>query len=148
MRNSSADAGALEISGRRFVLLLCAAIVATFPKVLLGTHTFFYRDFGAYCYPLTFYTRWSLLRGELPLWNPYIQCGVPHLAQLGQWYPPLLVASFLPMPWAVNFVLLLHLVWGGIGMYWLARRLGAGGFAASFAATAFVFNGVTLSSLL
>src|SRR5215472_13209974 len=61
-----------------FVLTLACALFACFPKITLGTHTWFYRDYGAYLYPLNVLTRNSLLRGELPLWNPYSQCGVPH----------------------------------------------------------------------
>ncbi len=59
------------LSGRLFLLLVVAAVVAAFPKVLLGIDTFFDRDFGAICYSQAFYHRESLLRGELPFWNPY-----------------------------------------------------------------------------
>ncbi len=65
------------LTGRVFVLLLALAIVGLFPKVLLGLDTFFYRDFSAISYPQAFYERQSFLRFELPLWNPYIFCGVP-----------------------------------------------------------------------
>src|SRR6185312_14805106 len=136
------------LTTRTFLLLLAAALLAAFPKVALVFNTVFYRDFGAYCYPLTFFTRESFLQGQLPLWNPYSQCGVPMMAQLGQWYPPLLGSFFLPMPWAVNFLILLHLFWGGVGMFWLVRRWNCGNLAAAIAAFAFVFNGVTLSSLI
>jgi hypothetical protein len=48
----------------------------------------------------------------------------------------------------MGVLLLAHLFWAGLGMFWLSRRWGASGFAASFAGVAFVFNGVMLSSLL
>jgi hypothetical protein len=81
----------------------------------------------------------------LPLWNPWSHCGVPFLAQLGQWYPGNWIFVGLPLPWAVNVSLLAHVVLGGVGMFALARRWGADGFAASFAGLAFAFNGVALS---
>jgi hypothetical protein len=136
------------LTTRRFLLVLAAAIFAAFPQVALGVRTFFYRDFGALGYPGAIFMRDSLLHGELPLWNPYSHCGVPYLAQMGQWYPPAWLCYFLPLPWAENFSMLAHLWWGGFGMFWLLRRWNIGNFPAAFASFAFVFNGVTLSCLL
>jgi hypothetical protein len=133
---------------RRFLFLLALALFAAFPKVTLGFTTFFYRDFGSLGYPGNIFLRESFLHGELPLWNPYSHCGLPGLAQMGAWYLPSWLCVLLPLPWAVNFFMLLHLFFGGAGMYWLARRWGAGGFAAAFAGFAYVFNGVTLSCFL
>ncbi len=136
------------LSGRVFALLLIVALFAAFPKVLLGFNTFFYRDFGFITYPQAFYERESFLRGELPLWNPYIYCGVPFMAQWGAWYPSYFLNCLFPMPWSVNFFQILHMFMGGCGMYWLVRRWGLGSFAAAFAGFAYVFNGVSLSCLM
>jgi hypothetical protein len=62
---------------------------------------------------------------------------------MGSWYPFNWLP--LPLPWAANLSVLVHLILGGGGMYALARRWGVNGFAASFAGLAYVFNGVTLS---
>jgi hypothetical protein len=137
------DAGWLTT--RCYLLLLAAALLAAFPGVTLGTHTFFYRDFGALGYPGAVFNHDSLLRGELPLWNPYSHCGVPWLAQMGSWYPVQWLCYFLPLPWSENFFMLVHLWFGGFGMFWLLRRWKLGTFPAAFAAFAFVFNGVVLS---
>ena len=128
-----------------FLALLAAALLAVFPDLALGIHTLFYRDFGGWSYPSAIFTRDALLHGELPLWNPESHCGVPWLAQMGQWYPPSWFMYVLPMPWAANFLILAHLWFGGFGMFWLLRRWNLGSFAAAFAAFAFVFNGVSLS---
>ncbi|HEX4342743.1 MAG TPA: hypothetical protein VH255_05095, partial [Verrucomicrobiae bacterium] len=133
-------------TARRFLLVLTAVVLALFPKIALGINTFFFRDFGTLGYPGAHYFRESLLHGELPLWNPYSHCGVPYMAQMGQWYVPLWINVLLPMPWSVTFPMLLHLILGGFGMYCLARRWGVSGFAASFAGFAYVFNGVSLTS--
>jgi hypothetical protein len=141
-------AGSKGLKARQFFVLLLIAIVAAFPTVVLGARTFFYRDFGAMWYPIFYYTRQSFLHGQLPLWNPYIHCGVPFQAQMGLWYPPLLLSMVLPMPWAINILALLHLLWAGLGTFWVIRRWGYGSFAASFGGMAYAFNGVMLSSLL
>ena len=135
-------------TARRYLLVLAAALIVTFPQVALGLHTFFYRDFGALGYPGAVFMHDSFVRGELPLWNPYVHCGVPYLAQMGQWYLPAWPFCLLPLPWAQNFLMLAHLWFGGFGMFWLLRRWGVGNFAASFAGFAFVFNGVMLSCFL
>ena len=140
--------GAQWLTTPRYLLLLAAAVFAVFPGVALGLNTFFTRDFGALGYPGAIFFRGSLLRGELPLWNPYSHCGLPFLAQMGAWYLPSWLCLFLPLPWSVNFFMLLHLFFGGAGMFWLARRWGAENFAAAFAGFAFVFNGVTLSCMV
>jgi hypothetical protein len=78
----------------RFAILLAGTVLAAFPLVAIGSHTLFYRDFGAMWYRVNVYTRNSFLSGAIPLWNPFIHCGVPFQAQMGQWYPPLLLAIF------------------------------------------------------
>ena len=76
----------------RFALILAALIFAAFPQVLLGLQTFVVRDFGFFAYPLALYQRECFWQGELPLWNPYNNCGVPFLAQWNTMplYPPAL----------------------------------------------------------
>jgi hypothetical protein len=135
------------LTTRTFLLLLAAALLAAFPGIASGVHTFFYRDFGALGYPGVFFTRESLWHGQLPLWNPYSHCGVPWLAQMQQWYLPAWLCYLLPLPWSADFLLLAHLWFGGAGMFWLLRRWKLGNFAAALAAFAFVFNGVSLSCL-
>jgi len=132
---------------RVFLLLLAAALVAAFPGITIGADTFFARDFGALGYPGAVFLHDCLRHGQWPLWNPDSHCGVPYLAQMGQWYPPSMLSVFLPLPWGQNVLMLAHLWFGGCGMFWWLRRQQAGNFAAAFAAFAFVFNGITLSCL-
>ncbi len=55
-------------------------------------------DLAGFLYPLLHYTVNSLREGRLPLWNPYLYSGAPHLAdiQTGVFYPPNLVLALLP----------------------------------------------------
>jgi len=65
---------------------------------------------------------------QFPLWNPSILGGAPFAADplAGLWYPPNWLTVILPLPFAFNFLLLLHLAWAGWGMYRWARADGFG----------------------
>src|SRR5262245_39386886 len=133
-----------------FALLLSLLIFATFPGVLLGTQTFFYRDYGALAYPTVAHHHERFWRGEVPLWNPLNHCGVPFLAQWGTMvlYPPSLIYLLLPLPWSLGLFDLAHFFFGGMGMYFLANRWVQIRFAAALAGLVYTFNGLNLSSLM
>jgi hypothetical protein len=138
------------LTSGRFALILAALICAAFPQVVTGLHSFVYRDFGLFGYPLAHYHRESFWRGEVPLWNPYNNFGIPFLAQWGTMvlYPPSLVYLLFPLPWSLGAFCLLHLFFGGIGMYVLARRWTGNSLAAGLAGIGFTFNGLTLNCLM
>jgi hypothetical protein len=133
----------------RFALLLAFLIVAAFPDVLFGWSTFFYRDFGIFGYPIAFHHRESFWRGEIPLWNPLNNCGVPFLAQWNTMtlYPLSLIYLLFPLSWSLGVFCLVHLFLAGLGMYFLARRWTGSPLGASVAGLAFAFCGLTLSCL-
>src|SRR5688500_14523438 len=112
----------LDWSPRHFAAVLAGLIFISFPGVLLGFKTFFFRDFGVFSYPLAAYYRDSFWRGELPLWNPLNNAGLPFLAQWNTLvlYPPSLLYLLLPLPWSLNLFCLGHLFLGGISAYFLA----------------------------
>ena len=88
---------------RRFGVFLAALFFAEFPDVLLGFKTFVFRDFGLFGYPLAHYYRESLWKGELPLWNPLNNLGLPFLAQWNTMvlYPPSLFYALFPLWWSL-----------------------------------------------
>jgi hypothetical protein len=136
-------------SPMRFGVLAACLVAACFLPVLLGSQTFFFRDYAIFSYPLASYHKEAFLRGEIPLWNPYNSCGLPFL---GQWntmvfYPLSLIYIALPLPWSLNFFCLFHLWLGGLGMFFLARSWTQNSFAGALAGLAFMFNGVLLSCL-
>ena len=148
--NPAGPSHAHWLTPRRFALLLLVLVMVSFPQIVLGLQTFVYRDFGIFSYPLAFYLRESFWRGELPLWNPLNCCGVPFLAQWNTQvlYPPALFYLILPLSWALGVFCLMHLFWGGLGMFLLARRWTANPLAAAFAGIAFAFSGLMFSSLI
>ncbi|MSU58608.1 MAG: hypothetical protein EXS35_10600 [Pedosphaera sp.] len=137
-------------SSKRFALVLALLIFATYPQVLLGLKTFVVRDYGFFAYPLAHFQREAFWRGEIPLWNPYNNCGIPFLAQWNTMplYPPALIYLLLPLNWSLSFFCLAHQWFAGLGMYFLARRCTQNNFAAAFAGVAFAFNGLTLNLLM
>ena len=138
------------LTPRRFAGLLALLVLASWPQVWLGWQTFEYRDFGIFSYPIAHYFRENFWRGELPLWNPLSNCGAPFLAQWNSQvlYPPALFYLIFPLSWSLGVFCLLHLFWGGLGMFVLAEAWTKNRRAAAFAGIAFAFNGVMLCSLV
>lgn len=135
---------------RHFFLLILLMMGATFPAILIGKQTFVFRDFGLFSYPAAFFQRECFWHGELPLWNPFSNCGIPFLAQWNTMalYPPSLIYLLLPLEWSLPFFCLVHLIWGGLGMYLLARQWTKHDLAAALAGIGFSFNGLTLNFLM
>jgi hypothetical protein len=138
------------LTAGRFAAILGVLVFAAFPDVLLGSRTFVFRDFGLFGYPLAEYHRASFWDGEVPLWNPYNNFGIPFLAQWGTMalYPPSLVYLVLPLPWSLGLFCLLHLWLGGLGMYVLARYWTGELLAAALAGIAFAFSGFVVNCLM
>jgi hypothetical protein len=134
----------------RFAALLLILIIAAFPEAILGSHTFFFRDFGLFGYPVAHYYRNSFWQGELPHWNPLNNCGLPFLAQWNTMvlYPFSIFYLVFPLNLALGIFNLGHLFLGGIGMYLLAHYWTEHRLAASVAGLAYAFNGLTLHSLM
>src|SRR5262245_62417100 len=138
------------LTPRRFAILLGAFILAAYPDVVFGPATFFFRDFGLFGYPLANYHREAFWRGEIPLWNPLNNCGMPFLAQWNTLtlYPLSLIYLLLPMPWSLGIFCLTHLFLAGMGMYYLAFRWTGHRLAGAVAGTLFAFNGLTWFGLM
>lgn len=133
-----------------FAIILTGLIVAFFPDVLFGGKSLVFRDFGIFTYPNAFFQRESFWHGEIPLWNPLNNCGIPFLAQWNTTalYPLSLLYILLPLAWGLNLFLLFHLFLAGLGMYLLASQWTKNRLAAAIAGIAFVFNGLTLNCLM
>src|SRR5689334_4581453 len=135
---------------RRFTMLLAVLVVATYPDVVFGGGTFFHRDYALFGYPLAAYHRECFWRMEMPLWNPFNDCGLPFLAQWNTMtlYPLSIFYLLLPLSWSLGVFCLIHFFLGGLGMYFLAHRWTQNRFAAAVAGVAFSFNALMLNSLM
>jgi len=79
----------------------------------------------------------SLRAGRLAVWNDLWGYGFPGLAesQMGVFYPVhVILYRWLPTESAYVFSLVLHTLWGGLGTFWAARRLGISSAGAALAA--------------
>ena len=134
----------------RFALFLTTVFCACFSDVVFGGATFFFRDFAHFGYPLAHYHRESFWRGEIPLWNPLNDCGLPFLAQWNTLvlYPGSLFYCLFPLQWSLAVYCLAHLVLAGVGMFQLARRWTGSSPGASVAGVAFSVNGLALNFLM
>ncbi len=134
----------------RFGILLAFLVFAAFPQVILGMQTFVARDYGFFAYPLAHFQKDCFWHGVVPFWDPFNNCGVPFLAQWNTMplYPLSAIYLLLPMPWSLSFFCLAHLWFGGLGMFFLARKWTGNSFAAAFAGTVFCFSGLTLNLLM
>jgi len=78
-------------------------------------------------YPLRVLVADMWRAGQWPLWNPYVLCGFPLLAegQVGVLYLPNLL-FVLPIPYyhSLNLFVALHLGMAAVFAYWLGRSLG------------------------
>jgi hypothetical protein len=104
--------------------LLGAVVVATFLPVLAGR---FYGtgDMRDVFIPLETFFQQEQRSGRLPTWDPNVAWGFPVLAaaQLGFYYPPLLLLRWLPIWFYFPVVLIGHFFALALGMYiWLRQE--------------------------
>jgi hypothetical protein len=89
------------------------------------------------------YARIEMAQGVVPLWNPYVQGGVPFLAnpQTRLFYPPALLFRLLPIEFSFGWSLALHTWLAGLAMYLLMRKWGSSPWGGFFAAIALMMGG-------
>ena len=122
------------------------AVAAIAYAPMWGGSVLFFRDIFRSSYPFRQYMKATVLRGELPVWNPDLGLGMSAFADplWSHFYPPNWLYLVGPLPWMLTFVHFLHVLWGGLGTIVLARRFGARG---TVAGIAWSLAGFTTSSL-
>jgi hypothetical protein len=134
---------------RRWLLLTMAIVTVVFFPLWLG-RIVFTSDVAHWMLPARWFVRDSLLRGEWPAWNPLQGIGFPIAANplYGLFYPPHWLYLIVPAGWMASLMTWLdfaHLLWGGLGMWFLARRFAGKPWAACVASLAWALAGYTLS---
>ena len=89
------------------------------------------------------FTRATLADWRLPLWNPYLLGGTPHLAdtQTTVLYPIALMLRWLPAIPFLAWMVAVHLLIAGAGALFLSRVIGLGWLAATATALATMIGG-------
>ncbi|MCH7480410.1 MAG: YfhO family protein [Chloroflexi bacterium] len=91
-------------------------------------------------YPNALFLKRAVLTwGSLPLWSPTILSGYPFFANplSGIWYIPGWLALLFPLPLGFNLTVIVHMLWGGLGMYLFLRIQRLSHLAALFGAISF-----------
>lgn len=99
-----------------------------------------FNDIAISHYPMAVYIQTAIREtGQIPLWSNTILSGFPLAANplASLFYPPQWLALLLPLPFGLNLVAILHMMFGGVGMYRLMRQEGVSGAAALMGAVAF-----------
>lgn len=127
-----------------WLIVLISGIVV-YKGVLSSTGpAFTINDIESLVFPKYYFIRDSFIRGEIPLWDPYTMLGQPGIVSLGlsMMYPFLL--AFLSMgflgpllPRQLELLVVGHLIFSGITIYWGARKLGLGRLGACAAGIVF-----------
>lgn len=105
----------------KFVILLLVSIVILFKPILITTNRIAgnYGDIYLHYYPLKYLVSEQIIKGNLPLWNPYIFAGQPLLAnpQSAVFYPFSLFFCIFPLPIAFNYFIVVHFLLAGLFFY-------------------------------
>lgn len=112
---------------RHWPSLVCGLAPALlFAPFLIGAQMFYWGTPLLQFYPWRRVALEAVRAGHLPLWNPWLGNGAPLLAnyQSALLYPPNWLSLLLPLDLSLNWLLVLHLAWTGVGMVTLARSLG------------------------
>ena len=108
------------------VVLLTA--ISALPAFVLGITDHIGFDMRAYFYPGYQFMGEILARGRIPLWNPWVFCGVPFAAnqQAQLFYPPAALAALAGISYPASALLLGigHLALAGAGADRLMRSFG------------------------
>jgi hypothetical protein len=129
------------------LLLLMLAVAAVFGDVVAGNARL-WGDFVSWYFPSREYLAECLRAHRLPLWNPFMDAGMPFLGEAdhGLFYPPALLLQpvsrhRLILYRFLEFFVLAHTAWAAISMYLLARSLRCRRWAALVAGIAYGLGG-------
>lgn len=97
-------------------------------------------DMYVYHLPVRDFGYSHLKNGEMPLYNPYTNCGMPFLAtyQAALFYPLNFPHLFLPAATALSLIYLIHIFLAGAFMFFWMRELRVSEVGAVFAGTAYM----------
>ncbi|MCX5687867.1 MAG: YfhO family protein [Candidatus Omnitrophica bacterium] len=129
------------------IFILVGLAIVFFSDVLFQNKIFIHRDLSRFFYPLREFSATQFLSGKIPLWDPYIQCGSPHLAELQTcvFYPLSVVYLLFSYPQAFNYFIIIHIILAGLFIYILMRNWGYSSHASFLSAVIFMFSGYIIS---
>lgn len=139
--------GKLTTSFLTFSLLLAMLLVAFYFPWIAGFQAYFKSDLTYYFQPFSEFIANAWKEGRLPLWNPYLYCGMAQAAvpSPGMFYPPMILFAVTTFSRALALFMVLHQLIAGCGAYLLIVSLGWGALAASVCGFAIALSGYMFS---
>jgi hypothetical protein len=133
---------------RYFPYVLIVGAVGVFYWPIVSAQGWLWNDFPEQNFVYRLFAAVSLHQGVFPFWNPYVFSGMPFFAdvQAAVLYPlNLLLTPFAGADWLspllVEYQIVLHIVFGGIFMFWLCRDFRCSRSASLIGAVTFMFCG-------
>ena len=130
-----------------FILFVVTLIF--YIDIIFTNKIYFQRDLTLLFYPWTQFSKEMLLKGEIPLWNPYTHCGMPFLAnmQSGVFYPLNLPFYFFNFVTAFRIYIFIHFFLSCLFMYFLLRNFKLSVLSSIFGAIVWTFSGAVVTRL-
>ena len=130
------------------VLLIIVVWLFFFWPLITGQQVVGFRDAANLYYPLFEWIDTQLAKGELPVWNPFCNYGMPtiHDGSSSIFYPGKLIffARALPYPARYGLYLSIHILIAALGTYWFSRTLRITRSGSTLAAFSYAFGGAVL----
>lgn len=124
-----------------WVIILLIGILLRFAPAFAGK-TLVFGDNVSLLVPMKVYSAIWLRQGIIPWWNPTIFGGVVWAEDISQsfFYPSTLLFALVDPASALNLTVALHILFTGIGMYLLGRKLFNNEFSASLSSMLWTFS--------
>jgi len=131
------------------VILLFIIAVLYFAPVIFSHNTFIARDIYIFYNPKHFFAAENIKGGTIPLWNPYLACGVPFQANVQSciFYPLSSIYYLLPFQLGYKYFIIVHYLLGSLFMFFLMREWGCSRYGSLFASVVFAYGGYLASIL-
>jgi uncharacterized membrane protein YgcG len=115
-------------SAALFAAALALILVLYWLPELSGSASFFVSDHTYYFEPFSRFIGEAFRQGRLPLWNPYLYCGMSQLSvpSPGIFYPTNFLFAITSYSQAVASQMLLHQLLAGFGLFLLVSSFGWG----------------------
>ncbi|MBU1261958.1 YfhO family protein [bacterium] len=132
----------------RIFFLVFLILIFLYEPLFLNK-VFFYGDLGNYFYPIKHLYLSFIKEGIFPLWNPYLFCGTPLLAnpQSQILYPPSIFIYIAGLDLGLNLFVVFHLFLSGLSTYLLARELGLSRSSSCLSCLVYTFSGWLISTI-
>jgi hypothetical protein len=130
-----------------YVLALAALTLIFFHRIVFGGRVLYWGDVLFQSYPWRHFTVTTLRDGQLPLWNPYIFCGIPFIAnpQPAMFYPVNFLFQGLPVERAISYSAVFHVFLSGWFLYLFLRQKQRTPAASCLGAITFAFSGFVIT---